>query len=396
MIKINEGPRSVLHKITFSGNRVVNEATLYDYMIGATPERLARQPAKFPYTSAEISAGVDRVRGLYLSKGYLNVAIDSSGVQLSPDGKMADVTVRITEGPTFAIGELTFTGNTLYPRDKLVIALGESPNGPFAPGIAAVMQRNLQSYYKAHGYYQAEVTAIADPTLVSGGAVPISFAVAPGPLFRLGKVTVANSTDRPRLRPDFLPKRFAFLHGEVYDPNKLDETFREMLKTGLFDNLRVSLKPLADDEHLLWNRSHGQPEAEVQEIGFTVEATAVYEESVSARPAARGSRSLRPRPPAYLLHRLFAARPARRVALCRPVVSWTRALLLRTRICVRRCGKNWAMTGTPSGREPISPARCSRTSNSAFSPKPPMRRSRAQASMTCCSARRITPSSASA
>ena len=69
VIKIKEGPRSTLHKLNFIGNRVVDDKTLYDYMIGATPERLAREPAKFPYTTAEISAGADRVRGLYLSKG---------------------------------------------------------------------------------------------------------------------------------------------------------------------------------------------------------------------------------------------------------------------------------------------------------------------------------------
>src|SRR5207248_6876477 len=139
------------------GNHAVDNKTLYDYMIGATPDRLARQPAKFPYTTAEISAGVDRVRGLYLSKGYLDVAVDASKVQLSRDGTQADVTVSITEGPVWTVGEITFTGETLYPRQQLVGAVGESTNGPFAPGLAAAMQRNLQSFYKAHGYYQAEV-----------------------------------------------------------------------------------------------------------------------------------------------------------------------------------------------------------------------------------------------
>jgi len=144
LIKINEGPHSVLHQLTFTGNHAVDNKTLYDYMIGATPERLARQPAKFPYTTAEISAGVDRVRGLYISKGYLNVAIDASKVQLSSDGKEADVTVSITEGAAYAVGEITFTGTTLYPRDQLLAGLGESPTGPFAPGLADVMQRSRE------------------------------------------------------------------------------------------------------------------------------------------------------------------------------------------------------------------------------------------------------------
>jgi outer membrane protein assembly complex protein YaeT len=284
LIKINEGPHSTLHKLVFTGNHIVDDATLYDYMIGATPERLAREPANFPYTTAEISAGVDRVRGLYLSKGYLNVTIDASKVQLSADGKEADVTVSITEGAAFSVGEITFTGETLYPRDQLITALGEPPSGPFAPGIATVMQRNLQSFYKAHGYYQAEIMASADPTPSHGGRVPISFHVAPKGLFRFGSVTARNDTDKPRLRPDFLPKRFAHLQGQVYDPAKVDETYREMLRTGLFDNLRISLNPASHDDLQI---DLTASEAKSKEVGFTIGAGSYDGITVGVRLADR-------------------------------------------------------------------------------------------------------------
>ena len=269
VIKIKEGPRSTLHKLNFIGNHVVDDKTLYDYMIGATPERLAREPAKFPYTTAEISAGVDRVRGLYLSKGYLNVTIDTPKVRLSHDGTQAEVTVAITEGAAYTIGEITFTGETIFPREKLVGALGEATNGPFAPGIATTMQRNLQSFYKAHGYYQAEVIATGDATpYPHGGRVPIAFHVAPKGLFRFGKVTVRNETPvKPRLHDSFLPKRFAPLRGQVYDPAKLDETYREMLATGLFDSLRISLEPQPDND---LNIDLTATEAKAKEVGFTL------------------------------------------------------------------------------------------------------------------------------
>ena len=266
---IKEGPRSLLRKITFVGHKAVTEKTLYEYMIGATPELLARNPAKFPYTTSEVGAGADRIRGLYLSLGYLKVTVDTSGVQFSPDGAQADVTVRITEGPAYVVGDITITGKTLFPRGRLLAALGESTTGPFAPGIATVMQRNLQSFYKVSGYYQAEVTVSADPTLVRSGRVPISFSVVPGHLFRFGTTIVRNESPRPRLRPDFLPRRFDHLKGQVYDAAKLDETFREMLRTGLFESMRVTLVPI--DNHEL-RVDLTAVEAKAREIGFTIGA----------------------------------------------------------------------------------------------------------------------------
>ncbi len=269
LIKIKEGPRSLLRKISFTGNQSIPPATLYDYMLGATPEHLAKHPEQFPYTVAEIGAGADRVRGYYLSLGYLKATVEPADVALTGDGAHADVTIRIVEGPRYSIGNVSFVGDTLYPRDQLVHALIEPADGPFAPGIGNVMARNLQSFYKAHGYYQAEVTVEADAATAVHGRVPITFTVAPKQLYRFGWATVKNETARPRLHADFLPKRFAPLHGQNYDPEKLDETFREMLRTGLFENLRMSLTPVNGDELQL---DLTASEAKAKEIGFTLGA----------------------------------------------------------------------------------------------------------------------------
>ncbi len=269
VIKIHEGPRSLLRKIDFTGNKSIPSATLYDYMIGATPEHLAKHAEQFPYTASEIAGGADRVRGLYLSQGYLKATVEPASAVLSADGSRADITIRIVEGPRSAIGEVRFTGETLYPREQLIPALGESIEGPFAPGVATVMAHNLQSYYKAHGYYQAEVTATADPAQAVGGRVPVTFTIAHKQLYRFGWAVAKNETERPRLRESFLPKRFASLHGQLYDPEKLDETFRELLRTGLFENLRVSLTPVAGDELRL---DLTATEAKARELGFTLGA----------------------------------------------------------------------------------------------------------------------------
>ena len=190
-LSIVEGPRTLLRQITFIGNASIPNAELFDYMIGATPEQLAKEPDKFPYTDAEISAGADRVRGLYLSEGFLNVVIDSSSVQLSANGTRAEVTVRITEGLRFTFGAIGFAGETVFPREQLLKALGESVTGPFSPGQAAAMQRNLQSFYRSKGYYQAEVILAADPALATAGRVPVTFTVRPRGLFRFAKALPA-------------------------------------------------------------------------------------------------------------------------------------------------------------------------------------------------------------
>jgi len=292
-VRVNEGTRSLLREIRFVGARAFPEKTLYDYMVGATREQFEKTAEDFPYTEAEVNAGGDRVRGLYLSEGYLHAQVDTKGVEISANGTRASVTVKITEGMRYTFGDVSFAGETLFPREQLVEALGEPTTGaapktadlehleptpaqrsatPFAgvsfsPGRANAMQRNLQSFYKARGYFVAEVGLTANWAESKSGLVPVTFTAKPGLLHHFGGVDVKTEGPKPRLSPGFLPTRFGGLIGEVYDPEKLDEIYREMLRTGLFTTLRVSTVARPDDEVMLAITAE---EAKAKEVGFTL------------------------------------------------------------------------------------------------------------------------------
>ena len=51
LLKIDEGPRSLLRAVTFTGERSLPGATLWEYFLGATEERLAKEPEMFPYNA---------------------------------------------------------------------------------------------------------------------------------------------------------------------------------------------------------------------------------------------------------------------------------------------------------------------------------------------------------
>ena len=267
-IKIAEGPRSLLRKVTFTGNAAIPTATLYEYMIGATPGQMAKQPGDFPFNASAIAAGADRVRGLYVSEGYLDAVVDPAGVTVSPDGLRAEVVVKIAEHTRYTFGEITFAGDTIFPRDTLLKALGEPVDGPFSRTKVVNTARNLQSFYKARGYFTAEVTFEADPQLAVAGRVAVQYHATPGGVFRFDGVKVDNQTQpKPRLRAGFLPLRFARLTGTTYDPVQLDEIFREMLRTGLFTSLR--LNPTAQPGGLV-RLDLTVEEAKSKEVGFTL------------------------------------------------------------------------------------------------------------------------------
>ena len=268
-LTIQEGARAYLRNVTFKGNKAMDDKTLFEYLIGGTRERLAKSPTAVPFVEGDVQSGVGRIRGLYESEGYLDAVVEDAAINYTSNHARADVVVSLTEGPHYIFGEITFAGTPVYSRNELSKALGESTQTPFTTQRVNTMQRNLQFYFKQHGYYAAEVESAADPkAAVAGPAnsrkVPVTFTVKPGAIYHFDGTTVTGLT---KLHPSVVENRFRKLSGQVYSPEKFDERFRELLHTGLFTNLRVNTTPLPNNEVRLDLTAE---EAKPKEVGFSI------------------------------------------------------------------------------------------------------------------------------
>jgi outer membrane protein assembly complex protein YaeT len=260
VLKIREGVRTFVRSLKFTGNRAFDDKQLAQYMVGVAPEKVAG--SKLPFNEAEVAAGAGRVAAFYESEGFLDVKVDVSDTRISDGGQGADLAVRITEGPKYLLGEITFSGHPVLERKDLLSALALKPGAVFTPFVVDEMQRTLRSFYRSKGFFAAKVEVAADRARARGGHVPVTFVCEAGVRFRVGKV-VPRGTDR--LSTEFIEKRFASLTGEIYDPAKLDARYRQLIKTGLFKSLHV--RPVEDGPDSL-NLEVEVTEAKAKELGF--------------------------------------------------------------------------------------------------------------------------------
>lgn len=262
VLKISEGPRAVLRSVSFVGNKNIDAAMLSKFFSGVPQSEIAT--ANLPYHESDVTAGAGRVRGYYVSEGWLNAAAETSRTRVSRDGKAADVVVEIIEGTRYFFGEVTFAGDTRYPVPDLIAALGAKPEGPFNPALVNVMQGSLRSWLRGRGHFSAEVTAEADVTLAASGRVPLRFEVRAGPKFRVNGI---SQTGLDRVKPEFLVQRFKKITDADYNPALVDEKYRELLRTGLFQTLRIVPRKTGADQLTL---DIGVEEAKQKEFGFEV------------------------------------------------------------------------------------------------------------------------------
>jgi outer membrane protein assembly complex protein YaeT len=260
-LAIHEGPFTELGTVTFSGNLHLPQETLTGYITGATRERFPKPP--LPFVESDIKSGVERIRGLYRSEGYLDATVEPPRITFSPGKTRADVQIDIREGIQYRFGRITFQGDIIfYPERALRKEMEVFTRKPFTPVALTNLERKIVYFYRSRGYFNAKVTS--EPAPAVNGLVPIRFMVEAGPLFHFDGVT---QTGLSKLRPSFLEHRFASLRGQVYDPEKVEERYRQLMGTGLFSNLKLTQKALPNHQVQLQFEIE---EAKSRELGFSL------------------------------------------------------------------------------------------------------------------------------
>lgn len=264
VLTIDEGRRVELGEITFTGNHAYSDETLREFLVGPTRERFTVLRFTLPLVRGDLRIGANRIQVLYQEDGYLDVRVREPEVEIDPATSRAHVTVAIEEGEQYRFGPMQFEGDLVVPREDIEHEIADILDQPYSDSRVITLRRRLQSYYQAHGYYNASVTSQALPGQEINRQIPVVIGVETGDLFEVAGINVEGLD---RIRPEFMKRRFAPLEGRDYNPAALDKVFKRLMRSGLFSDLRVAPKPVSDNE-LVFDIE--VTEAKARELGFSV------------------------------------------------------------------------------------------------------------------------------
>ena len=265
-LEINEGALMTLGTITFEGNSAEPTDKLFEFVVGPTRQRYSKLQRRLPFVASDVQEGVELVHRLYVAEGFLDAAVDPPRYTFQDEANQVDVTIPIHEGRRYFFGNVSFHGETIYGAEALRGQIDDLLKQPFTDARVADIPRRLQAYFKTRGYYEVKVEATPQPESAVNGHIPVDVAISPGQLYHFsGEVFVNGLT---HLRPSFVQKRFRSLAGKTYSPEALDERFRTLMKTGLFNVLKIEPTPIADEDTLLLNIS--AEEAKSKQFGVSL------------------------------------------------------------------------------------------------------------------------------
>ena len=159
-ITIKEGSRAKIRQINIVGNTRFRDKDILETLTLHTPtiETFIRQNDR--YARETLQGDLDKIQAWYQDRGYANFHTDSVQVAIAPDKGDIFITVNITEGAIYRIGDVKLAGTLIAPEAELQHLLLVAPGQIYSQKAISATQELIKNRLGAEGFYFAKVEPV--------------------------------------------------------------------------------------------------------------------------------------------------------------------------------------------------------------------------------------------
>ena len=281
-VAVTEGEVAKIRGINIVGAQAFSESELVSLFVLRTPGWLTWYTKHDRYAREKLSADLETLRSYYQNRGYLDFAIESTQVSITPDRHDIYITVNINEGERYIVSDVQLSGQTPVPRAELEKLVQLRPGDVFSREKLAASTKAIGERLGNDGYAFANANAIPNVDKEKRTAA-FNIVVDPGRRVYVRRIDVAGNS---KTRDEVVRREMRQLEGAFYDASKIQLSRRRIERTGFFSETTVETQPVegsADQVDVLYTVKERPTGALLLGVGFSsVEKFAV---SASIRQA---------------------------------------------------------------------------------------------------------------
>ncbi|GBE10658.1 outer membrane protein assembly factor BamA precursor [bacterium BMS3Bbin12] len=239
-IKISEGEAAKIRRINIVGNHAYSEKTLLKQFKLGTPNLLSFYTKNDRYSKQKLSGDLERLRSLYMDRGYINFNIDSTQVSLSPDKKDIYITVNITEGHRYTVKAVRLAGDLVLKPSRLFPLVSIRKGDIFSRKAASDTANAISDKLGDAGYAFANVNTIPDIDK-KDRAVTLTFYVDPGKRTYVRRI---NFSGNVKTKDEVLRREMRQMEAAPISTEKVKLSRSRLERLGFFSHVNVKTKPV--------------------------------------------------------------------------------------------------------------------------------------------------------
>jgi len=239
-IAVTEGEVAKIRGINIVGAEAFRENQLLDLFVLRTPGWLTWYTKHDRYARDKLAADLETLRSHYQNRGYLDFAIESTQVSITPDRRDIYITVNINEGERYTVSDVRLSGQMLVPREELEKLLQLKSGDVFSREKLAASTKAIADRLGNDGYAFANANAIPEVNK-DKRTVAFNVVIDPGRRVYVRRIDVAGNT---RTRDEVIRRELRQFEGAYYDASKIQLSRRRIDRTGFFSEVGVDTQPV--------------------------------------------------------------------------------------------------------------------------------------------------------
>jgi outer membrane protein insertion porin family len=279
-IAIEEGDPSKIARINIVGANAFPESELLGLMTLTTPGWMTWYTKNDQYSKQKLSGDLEALRSFYQNHGYLEFNADSTQVSITPDKEDIYITVNVTEGPRFTVGEIRLAGDIPIPASELTPLIQVRPGDVFSRARLQASIKAISDRLGTEGYAFANVNALPE---LDREKLRASFTIYIDPGRRV-YVRKININGNVRTRDEVIRREMRQLESAWYDGARIERSKVRIKRLGYFEDVNIETPPVprtvdqADVEVTVTERATGNLLAGV---GYSSADKLVFNGSIS-------------------------------------------------------------------------------------------------------------------
>ncbi len=233
--EIEEGIAAKIRDINIVGNKAFSTDDLRAEFLLTTPNWMSWWNKDDQYSKQKLTADLETMKSFYLNKGYLEFAVDSTQVSISPDKQDIYITVNVTEGEKYTISDVKLAGELQVPEAELKPLITIGKGDIFNRQKITESSKAIGDRLGNEGYAFSNVNAIPEINKENHTAA-FTFFVDPGKRVYVRRINLTGNT---RTRDSVLRREMRQLESAWYAGDKINRSKERLNRLGYFDTVDI-------------------------------------------------------------------------------------------------------------------------------------------------------------
>ena len=242
---IEEGEPAHIQTITFEGRKVLEHEDLTVFM--------ANQEWSWPWSifsdagilrRKEIPNDVERIKEVYMNRGYLDVQVGSPSIDLDETQEWFTLVFPIVEGEPYIVSQIQYKGNEVFSEEELREELDIQPGDVFQRAKIRDEITRLTDLYGSRGYAFADATPSIEPDPATRSA-RIGFSIEEGEMVRIKDIRITGNN---KTRDNVIRRELRVDERDMIDSPAIKRSFERLNNLNFFETVEILPKQIAPGE----------------------------------------------------------------------------------------------------------------------------------------------------